>query len=79
VGDQHRFKRSSRQWLARFVLDGRPPPDEFERDLAAACLAAIDPSSTCRRHALRCLAGIIRNRQHDLTSDTLDKWSTSEP
>ncbi len=77
VGDRHRFARSSRQWLARFVLDGRPPPDEFEQDLAAACLAAIEPSSSCRGPALRCLAGIIGRRQHELTSDALDKWASN--
>lgn len=77
VGERHRFARSSRQWLARFVLDGRPPPDEFEQDLAAACLAAIEPSSSCRGPALRCLAAIIGRRQHELTSDALDKWASN--
>jgi len=65
--------------MARFVLDGRPPPDEIEQDLAAACLAAIEHPSPCRPRALRCLAAIIGHRRHNLTSDALGKWDTSTP
>lgn len=79
VGERHRFARSSRQWMARFVLGGRPPLDVIEQHLAAACLAAIEHPSQCRPPALRCLAAIIGHRGHDLTSDALDKWGTSQP
>lgn len=79
VDERRRFARSSRQWMARFVLDGRPPPDVIEQDLTAACLDAIERSSPCRPPALRCLAAIIGQRRHDLSSDALDKCGTSAP